>query len=93
MKSKRNQTIAIARFLSYKAQLNARLDGMSDEDYLKNPIGLDVGQYVEDLMKYCPEETVDKVLRNQDGLIARLGEQYLVLLANMPYEEGVIEYA
>lgn len=93
MKSKRNQTIAIARFLSYKAQLNARLDEMSDEEYLKNPIGLDVGQYVEDLMKYCPEETVDKVLRNQDGLIARLGEQYLVLLANMPYEEGVMEYA
>lgn len=91
--SRRNQTIAIARFLSYKAQLNSRLDGMSDEEYLKNPIGLDVGKYVEDLMKYCTEETVDKVLRNQDGLIARLGENYLVLLSNMPYEEGVMEYA
>ena len=33
--SRRNQTIAIARFLSYKAQLNSRLDGMSDEEYEK----------------------------------------------------------
>ncbi len=93
MSRKRNQTIAIARFLSYKLQLNSRLENMTDEEYLENPIGLDVGQYVEDLMKYCTEETVDKVLRNQDGLIARLGESYLILLSNMPYEEGVVEYA
>ena len=63
--SKRNQTIAIARFLAYKAQLNAKMDAMTDEDYLKNPIGLDVGAYVEavsythlDVYKrqfiYCP---------------------------------------
>ena len=63
MSSKRNQTIAIARFLMYKSGLNRQLAGMSDEDYLKNPIGLDVGQYVDDLMKYCPESTVDPVLR------------------------------
>ena len=93
MSRKRNQTIAIARFHSYKLQLNSRLENMTDEEYLENPIGLDVGQYVEDLMKYCTEETVDKVLRNQDGLIARLGESYLILLSNMPYEEGVVEYA
>ena len=69
MSSKRNQTIAIARFLMYKSGLNRQLDGMSDEDYLKNPIGLDVGQYVDDLMKYCPESTVDTVLRHQDDMI------------------------
>lgn len=90
---KRNQTIAIARFLAYKAQLNARLDGMSDEDYMKNPVGLDVGLYMEDLMKHCPEETVDKVLKNQDGLIARLTENHLSVLASMPYEEGVMQNA
>lgn len=33
MSSKRNQTIAIARFLMYKSGLNRQLDGMSDEDY------------------------------------------------------------
>jgi hypothetical protein len=70
------------------------LGDISDEEYLKNPVGLDVGQYVEDLLKYCPEDTVDKVLRNQDGLLARLGERYLTVLANMPYdEEGVKVYA
>lgn len=94
MGSKRNQTIAIARFLMYKSQLSQKLDGMSDEEYLKNPVGLEVGQYVEDLMKYCPETTVDKVLRNQEGLITRLGEKYLTVLANMPYdEEGAEVYA
>lgn len=94
MNSKRNQTIAIARFLIYKSQLNQKLDGMSDEEYLKNPVGLEVGQYVEDLMKYCPESAVDKVLRNQDGLITRLGEKYLTVLANMSYEvEGVEVHA
>lgn len=87
--NKRNQIIAIARFLSYKAQLNNRLDGMSDEEYAKNPIGLEVGFYVEDLMKYCPEEIVDKVLKNQDGLIARITENYLGILASLPYEEVV----
>ena len=88
--NKRNQTIAIARFLVYKAQLNTWLDGMSDEDYMKNPVGVDVSFYIDDLMKYCPEETVDKVLKNQDGLIARLTENYLSVLASMPYEEGVV---
>lgn len=87
MSTKRNQTIAIARFLSYKSQLNSRLENMTDEEYSENPIGLDVGQYVEDLMKYCAEETVDKVLRNQDRLISRLDESFLILLSNMPYEE------
>ena len=54
MSSKRNQTIAIARFLMYKYGLNQQLEGMTDEEYLAHPIGLDVGQYVADLMKYCP---------------------------------------
>ena len=87
MRSKRNQTIAIARFLLYKSELNRRLESMSDEEYLKNPIGLEIGGYVEDLVKYCPEETVDKVLRHQSGLIARLGDEYRMVLAHMPYEK------
>lgn len=87
--SKRNQTIAIARFLAYKAQLNAKMDAMTDEDYLKSPVGLDVGAYVEDLMKYCAEETVDTVMRQQDKLISRLGETFLFVTANMPYEPEV----
>ena len=86
MNSRKNQTIAIARFLAYKSHVNAVLDNMSDDEYVKNPTGLEVGQYIEDLMKYCPTETVDKVLRNQSGLITRLGEEYLIILANMPYE-------
>ena len=49
MSSKRNQTIAIARFLMYKYGLNQQLEGMTDEEYLAHPIGLDVGQYVPDL--------------------------------------------
>lgn len=61
---------------------------MSDEDYLKNPIGLDVGQYVDDLMKYCPESTVDTVLRHQDDMIRRLGEDYLSVIAYMPFDEN-----
>ncbi len=89
---KRNQTIAIARFLLYKSELNRRLASVSDEEYLKNPIGLEIGGYVEDLMKYCPAETVDKVLRNQNGLIARLGDEYLMVLAHMPYEKGMTEF-
>ena len=88
MSSKRNQTIAIARFLMYKSGLTRQLDGMSDEDYLKNPIGLDVGQYVDDLMKYCPESTVDTVLRHQDDMIRRLGEDYLSVIAYMPFDEN-----
>ena len=50
MSSKRNQTIAIARFLMYKYGLNQQLEGMTDEEYLAHPIGLDVGEYVADLM-------------------------------------------
>ena len=88
MGSKRNQTIAIARFLAYKNNLNQKLDGISDEDYLKNPLGLDVGQYVDDLIKYCPESTVDTVMQHQDDLILRLGEQYLSIIAFMPYDGG-----
>ncbi|MFZ3132366.1 MAG: hypothetical protein WA125_15050 [Desulfosporosinus sp.] len=88
MVSKRNQTIAIVRFLIYKNDLNKRLEAMTDEQYLKNPIGLEVGQYVEDLLKYCPESTVDTVLKHQDDLILRLGEDYLSIVAFMPYAEG-----
>ena len=88
MGSKRNQTIAIARFLAYKNNLNQKLDGISDEDYLKNPLGLDVGQYVDDLIRYCPESTVDTVMQHQDDLILRLGEQYLSIIAFMPYDGG-----
>ena len=62
MNSKRNQTIAIARFLMYKHSLNQQLDGMTDEEYLADPIGLDVGSYVKDLMRYCPENVVDQVM-------------------------------
>ncbi len=58
MNSKRNQTIAIARFLMYKHSLNQQLDGMTDEEYLAHPIGLDVGEYVRDLMRYCPEHPI-----------------------------------
>ncbi len=43
MSSKRNQTIAIARFLMYKYGLNQQLEGMTDEEYLAHPIGLIVG--------------------------------------------------
>lgn len=93
MRNKRNQTIAVARFLLYKADVNRRLEGMSDEDYLKKPVGLEVGEYVEDLLKYCPEETVDRVLRNQNGLISRLGEEYLSILAQMPYDKGGVSIA
>ena len=38
MNSKRNQTIAIARFLMYKHNLNQQLEGMTDEEYLADPI-------------------------------------------------------
>lgn len=77
MNSKRNQTIAIARFLMYKHSLNQQLDGMTDEEYLADPIGLDVGSYVKDLMRYCPENVVDQVMEHQDALLRRLGTDYL----------------
>ena len=78
MNSKRNQTIAIARFLMYEARpfLNQQLDGMTDEEYLADPIGLDVGSYVKDLMRYCPENVVDQVMEHQDALLRRLGTDY-----------------
>lgn len=88
MGSKRDQTIAIARFLVYKNDLNKRLENMTEEQYIKNPIGLDVGQYVEDLLKYCPGSTVDTVLKHQDDLILKFGEEYLSIVAFMPYAEG-----
>ena len=87
--NKKNQTIAIARYLAYKINLRNRLDGMSDEDYEKNPIGLDVGQYIDDLMKYCPESTVDNVINNYKSMIMRLGEEQINILAFMPFEGGV----
>lgn len=40
MSSKRNQAIAIARFLMYKYGLNQQLEGMTDEEYLAHPMGL-----------------------------------------------------
>ena len=88
MGSKRNQTIAIARFLAYKNDLNKRLENMTDEQYVKNPIGLEVGQYVDDLLKYCAESTVDTVLKHQGDLILQFGEDYLSIVAFMPYSEG-----
>jgi len=39
-------------------------------------------------LKYCPESTVDTVLKHQDDLIFRLGEDYLSIVAFMPYAEG-----
>lgn len=98
MNSKRNQTIAIARFLMYKHSLNQQLDGMTDEEYLAHPIGLDVGEYVgeyvRDLMRYCPENVVDQVMEHQDALLRRLGTDYLSVIAFMPYEEdGGVRYA
>lgn len=88
MGSKRNQTIAIARFLAYKNDLNKRLENMTEEQYVKNPIGLEVGQYVEDLLKYCSKSTVDTVLKHQNELIAQFGEEYLSIVAFMPYGQG-----
>ena len=81
MSSKRNQTIAIARFLMYKYGLNQQLEGMTDEEYLAHPIGLEVGQYVADLMKYCPEHIVDQVMEHQDALLRRMGTDYLTVIA------------
>lgn len=74
MNSKRNQTIAIARFLMYKHSLNQQLDGMTDEEYLADPIGLDVGSYVKDLMRYCPENVVDQVMEASGRAFEAAGE-------------------
>ena len=64
------------------------------KEYLAHPIGLDVGQYVADLMKYCPEHIVDQVMEHQDALLRRLGTDYLTVIAYMPYEEdGGTKYA
>ena len=94
MNSKRNQTIAIARFLMYKHNLNQQLEGMTDEEYLADPIGLDVGSYVKDLVRHCPENVVDQVMEHQDALLRRLGRDYLSVIAFMPYEEdGGTKYA
>ena len=83
MNSKRNQTIAIARFLMYKHNLNQQLEGMTDEEYLADPIGLDVGSYVKDLMRYCPENVVDQVMEHQDALLRRLRRNPLRLAGTM----------
>ena len=77
MNSKRNQTIAIARFLIYKHSLNQQLDGMTDEEYLAHPIGLDVGEYVRDLMRYCPENVVDQVIANQEAHLRQQCTTYM----------------
>ena len=78
----------------YKHGLNQQLEGMTDEEYLAHPIGLDVGQYVADLMKYSPEHIVDQVMEHQDALLRRLGTDYLTVIAYMPYEEdGGTKYA
>jgi len=93
MKDRRNATIAIARFLAYKNDLNKRLENMTDEQFAEHPIGFEVGQYVDDLMKYCSESMVDTVLRHQEDLILRLGEDYLSIVAFMPYAKGGEVYA
>ncbi len=93
MGNKRNQVIAIARFLAYKAELNKQIENMSEEQYMQNLVGLDVGQYVEDMMKYCTEHTVDTVLKNQNEMIARLGMEYLSAIAFMTYIDGGETYA
>lgn len=94
MNNKRNQTIAIARFLMYKYRLKQQMEGMTDEEYLKHPIGLDVGQYVKGMMTYCPNHIVDQVIEYQDALLQCLGINYLSVIASMPYEKnGGIEYA
>ena len=64
----------------YKYGLNQQLEGMTDEEYLAHPIGLEVGQYVADLMKYCPEHIVDQVMEHQDALLRRLGTDYLTVM-------------
>ena len=88
------EEMEIGGFLMYKYGLNQQLEGMTDEEYMAHPIGLDVGQYVADLMKYCPEHIVDQVMEHQDALLRRLGTDYLTVIAYMPYEEdGGTKYA
>ena len=94
MSSKRNAMIIEAEADRLRHGLNQQLEGMTDEEYLAHPIGLDVGQYVADLMKYCPEHIVDQVMEHQDALLRRLGTDYLTVIAYMPYEEdGGTKYA
>jgi hypothetical protein len=93
MADRRNATIAISRFLAYKNDLNKRMENMTDEQFAEHPIGFEVGRYVEDMMKYCSESTVDTVLKHQDDLILRLGENYLSIVAFMPYAGGGEAYA
>lgn len=50
MNSKRNQTIAIARFLMYKHNLNQQLEGMTDEEYLADPTAV----YLEIHLRHHP---------------------------------------
>ena len=88
MGDKRNQVIAIARFLAYKADLKMKMENMTEEEFMRNPIGMDVGEYVEDMMKYCTEHTVDTVLKNQEEMISRLGIEYLEVISFLPYVEG-----
>ena len=88
MSNKSNQVIAIARFLAYKSNLNIQLENMAEEQYYKNPVGLEVGRYIQDMMKYCSEQTVDIVLKNQYKMIERLGVEYLSLIANMEFVDG-----
>lgn len=88
MRNKRNQVISIARFLAYKADLKFKMENMTEDEYLNNPIGLDVGKYIDDMLKYCPEQIVDSVLKYQDEMISRLGMEYLVVVAFMPYVDG-----
>ena len=40
------------------------------------------------MMKYCPEHIMDSVLKNQDEMIVRLGMEYLVAVAFLPYVDG-----
>lgn len=87
MSNKSNQVIAIARFLAYKSNLNKQLENMTEEQYYKKPVGLEVGSYIQDMMKYCPEQTVDIVLKNQNKMIERLGVEYLSLIANMEFAD------
>ena len=68
MNSKRNQTIAIARFLMYKHNLNQQLEGMTDEEYLADPIEelyLSGGR-LEDIRNYSftiPDAVVSVLIR------------------------------
>lgn len=88
MRNKRNQMIAIARFLAYKTNVNEQIKNMTEDQYMQNPVGMEVGKYIEDMMKYCPEHIVDRVLKNQEKMIAILNMDYLRIMAFMPYIDG-----